>query len=1254
MYRQRQTVLILAGTLLAVLLINFSRQTLNEVPSLDQLPRPDFDIPFEFPDMDLPTNPEQTRLNIPDIEIGDVDPEPLLEILGRVNTEYLRLQTYADYFSGTWETALTDSITYNGTTLDLNIDLWTDSEFYNITITPLTDTGGYIPTPPNPLYLNLSDPAQFFEDSQIFQVPDVPGAYEIEGMLYSFSDAMKNASSVEPIPQYLDVPDYLDPDLKALAEAITQNTTTDYEAILALESYLENYYEYNLSCPAPPPGVDPLEYFLYESGEGVCIEFNTALTMLARSLDFSARLVGGYYVDPLADEQLVYPIQSHAFTEIPFEDLGWIIFDATPSAQILDMIGEIPEMNLTSTEGMFDDLNFTYPDDPFNIPQDRVFRVYGKTGSSYLRDGTGEYYNGSWYQPVGMPMQYTGQVIEATITGHDNSTEHSFIIEPSTAITGHLIGPQNPTQLNLDANATFYPEFKLFLPESPVSISYQVNSVEYTSAQVTLEAAEPYLAYPYLQIEDTLRDRIISLATQITVYQTSNYTKVQALAEYLRTEYTYNMTAAQAPEEVDPVVWFLFYEQGGICTDFASALTLMTRSIDLPARLVTGYLVNPDVEVQDVRPIQAHAYTEVLFDDLGWIIFDATPTSSPLVNITTGRTPTFTNITHQAETVNVGAEFIVAGTVIDENSTGVSGLHVLVYLKQDKAEPGVLSGQGVVTDGFFNITCVFPANLPGGEYMVDAHTVGDATYMDSWSDPPLTAFSETSFIIEAPEKVVSGQPYRVNVTLIDYNTNMTIPDAELTLTIDDGEHSLKTDDHGRVTLSTESDPGTVDITLRWEGSQYILGTENSTTIRSIPLQVVLPPETVLVRGERSIVRGQVRAEDIPGASEPISMALLEDHTNTVTNELGEFFVAKIIPASTDLGATPIILKVLSNGETRNDFATVKARTTLTLHTPGSGQAEAKTSVTIALLDDMGEPLGESPIEITYRYLNQTYTKTAITGSNGEAETEITLPDGPGKIDVKASYHGQGVMLPSSASKTVSVIDATRFPLFQLAAVILIIGGTAGLLYLRDQRRTSEIELEDMELVNQVQSDRLMIVLPDVEQGLPAVWGVNESMTIQGSMLDEEKEPSRGETLTLIFNETELLSTETDSEGKITHTEAFDTEGIHRLALIHAGEDLRTGLDIKIVDYREEIIRLFNNRFKEARTRFQSVKDNYTARELYEYLRKEAPEPCHEPLRELVFIFEEANYSLHEVNRGQYARFFKAMRKYKEALDGEDS
>lgn len=1251
MERQRQTVLLVTMLVAAYLLLTTAVATLNEVPTLDELPRPDFD--FDIPDIDIPTNPEQTSLQTPELDLGNMDPEPILSILGKTGTEYLRLQTYDDYYSGTWDTALTDSVTYEGETLDLQVDLWTDSDFYNITITPLTDNNGYIPTPSNPLNLNLSDPAQFFEDQQIFQVPDVPGAYEVEYMLYEYSDALKNASNVESNPQYLNIPDYLDSDLRSLAEAITQNTTTDYEAITALESYLENYYEYNLSCPDPPPGTDPLEYFLYESGEGVCSHFNTALVMLARSLGFSARLTGGYYIDPLVDEQLVYPIQSHAFTEIPFEDLGWIIFDATPPAQIQDMIDQIPELNLTDFEGSIEDLNFTFPEGT-DIPQQKLFRVYGKTDSPYLRDGVGEYYNGSWYQNPALPITYDGHVIESMIAGYENSTEHSFIVEPSVSLSNYLPGPQNPVQLEVATNTTYYPELKLFQPETPVSNRYQIIGEIYDFTQTTLYNADPYTLDPYLQIEESLKNQIESYALDVTMYESTTYGKVDALTSHLRSSYTYNLTAEPEPAGVDPVEWLLFYEQQGICTDFATALTMLARSIDIPARLVTGYLVNPDVEVQDVYAGQAHAHTEVLFDDLGWIIFDATPTSGPQIIEHTGMIPTFTNITHQDSTVNVGGEFNVAGTVINETASPVSGLEVLVYLKQCKEEQGILSGQGVVEDGVFNITCLFPPNLPGGEYMVDAHTLGDDTYMDSWSDPPLTAFSETAFIIEAPEKVVAGRAFSVNATLVDFNTNLTIPNSDLTITVDDHIIEGETNSRGKVQLTTSSDQGLIDIAFNWEGTGYTLGAEDHVTVNSIPLQVELPPETELVRGERSIIRGQVKAEEIPGDNEPISLDVLGDRTNTVTNEHGEFFIAKTIPPSTELGVTPITFEILEDGTRSTDFATVKSRTFLTMNTPVSGQSGQKTDVTISLQDDQGAPLESQLVSLQYTYLNDTYSRQVFTNAAGEAEAEVELPEEAGRIDLQAMYSGQGNYVGVSTSKSFTVIAPTRFPLLQLATVILLVGGIAGVLYLRDKNKPNIVEIEDMELVHHVWSDRLSLGLSEVEEDLPAVWGVNESLVIEGAIQTEENTPSLETSLTLMLNETELTSTKSDEEGKITHHETIPVKGVHRLILIQPEEDLRTVLDIKIVEYRQEIIRLFNNRFKESREMFESIKDNYTARELYEYLRRETPDSTHEPLRELVFIFEEANYSLHEVNRENYTRFFRAMRKYKEGLDGEDS
>ena len=65
----------------------------------------------------------------------------------------------------------------------------------------------------------------------------------------------------------------------------------------ALEAHLQRLdkFRYTLDLTdAPPDGVDPIEYFLTESGEGHCEYFASALALLLRSQDIPARLVVGY------------------------------------------------------------------------------------------------------------------------------------------------------------------------------------------------------------------------------------------------------------------------------------------------------------------------------------------------------------------------------------------------------------------------------------------------------------------------------------------------------------------------------------------------------------------------------------------------------------------------------------------------------------------------------------------------------------------------------------------------------------------------------------------------------------------------------------------------------------------------------------------------------------------------------------------------------------------------------------------------
>jgi transglutaminase-like putative cysteine protease len=51
---------------------------------------------------------------------------------------------------------------------------------------------------------------------------------------------------------------------------------------------------YNDAIPAPPPGQDPLEYFLFDIQEGYCDYYATAMAMMLRSVGVPARAVSGY------------------------------------------------------------------------------------------------------------------------------------------------------------------------------------------------------------------------------------------------------------------------------------------------------------------------------------------------------------------------------------------------------------------------------------------------------------------------------------------------------------------------------------------------------------------------------------------------------------------------------------------------------------------------------------------------------------------------------------------------------------------------------------------------------------------------------------------------------------------------------------------------------------------------------------------------------------------------------------------------
>lgn len=108
-----------------------------------------------------------------------------------------------------------------------------------------------------------------------------------------------------------------------------------------------------------------------------------------------------------------------------------------------------------------------------------------------------------------------------------------------------------------------------------------------------------------------------------TPYEISLY-----LTQALKQNYRIRTDLPFFDEDQDLVTAFLFEYEGGLPDHFATVLTIMLRSLDIPARLTVGFApgqFNPFTGYYLVHNTDAYALTEVLFPRLGWFMFDPIP-----------------------------------------------------------------------------------------------------------------------------------------------------------------------------------------------------------------------------------------------------------------------------------------------------------------------------------------------------------------------------------------------------------------------------------------------------------------------------------------------------------------------------------------------------------------------------------------------------------------------------------------------------
>lgn len=136
----------------------------------------------------------------------------------------------------------------------------------------------------------------------------------------------------------------------------------------------------------------------------------------------------------------------------------------------------------------------------------------------------------------------------------------------------------------------------------------------------------------YLQVPEEIRDRVRQRTEELLDTSptplTDPYEKTLYLAQALKQRYTIQPDLPFFADDQDLVEAFLFITQGGYPDHFSTVLTVMLRSIGIPARLVAGFgegQFNPFTGFYVVQNTDAYALTEVYFPQYGWFGFDPIP-----------------------------------------------------------------------------------------------------------------------------------------------------------------------------------------------------------------------------------------------------------------------------------------------------------------------------------------------------------------------------------------------------------------------------------------------------------------------------------------------------------------------------------------------------------------------------------------------------------------------------------------------------
>ncbi len=250
---------------------------------------------------------------------------------------YWRAQTFDSYNGRAWAAGSSKLLPYEAEAPYYPSLTTLPDNYMQITqhVKRVVETGGILFATGDVLSSDQATTAEWRANDDMVDAQTDASSYTVTSRLQHVTVAqLQQAGNDYPdyiARRYLALPEELPQRVRDLALDLTMPYSNAYDRAMAVEDYLRQF-PYSLDVPAPPPGHDVADYFLFDLKTGYCDYFATTMVVMARAAGIPSRLVTGYSSGQYDYGNHWFTVRArnaHAWVEIYFPGLGWVEFEPT-------------------------------------------------------------------------------------------------------------------------------------------------------------------------------------------------------------------------------------------------------------------------------------------------------------------------------------------------------------------------------------------------------------------------------------------------------------------------------------------------------------------------------------------------------------------------------------------------------------------------------------------------------------------------------------------------------------------------------------------------------------------------------------------------------------------------------------------------------------------------------------------------------------------------------------------------------------